>query len=78
VVKTAINLAAKTQFCMIYILQNAVKIDLVLNKKITNPLIQKTKNHPNNLFFYVFKITNINQVNENLIGWLVDAYNLRN
>ena len=77
-VKTSINFGGKSHFCVIFVLKNYLKLEFVLNKRIKNSRIIRVRGPTNKLFTYTIRLEKLEDVDEILINWLRESYNMRN
>lgn len=77
-VKTSINFGGKSQFSTLYIFKEGIKLDFVLDRGIHSPRITRIRGPTNNYFTHTLKLKNLSDVDEELIEWLRESYNLRN
>jgi len=77
-VNTSINFGGKSQFSTLYVLEESIKLDFVLKKRIQSPRMIRVRGPTNNYYTYTIKLKDLSDVDEELLGWLYESYNLRN
>ena len=77
-VKTSINFGGKSQFCVIFVLMNYLKLEFVFNKKIENSRIIRLRGPTNKLFTHTLRIDKLEDIDDTLLNWLRESYHLRN
>ncbi|MFW9854945.1 MAG: DUF5655 domain-containing protein [Candidatus Thorarchaeota archaeon] len=69
----AINMSARAQFGMIFIQKDKIKVEFKLAERITHPRIQKTAKM-NGTIVHVAIIENQEEIDDQLLDWLKQAY----
>ncbi|MHA2008537.1 MAG: DUF5655 domain-containing protein [Promethearchaeota archaeon] len=77
-VKTTINFGGKSQFSVIFVMRESLKLDFLLDKKIENSRFSKVRGPTNNYYTYTIKLENLKDIDNQLINWLKESYILRN
>jgi hypothetical protein len=77
-VKTTINFGGKSQFSVLYVLKKKIKLEFVLNKKVYSPRIVRIRGPTNNYYTHTIELKEMSDVDQELIEWLRESYNLRN
>lgn len=77
-VKTSINFGGKSQFSTLYVLEESIKLDFVLKRRIQSPRMIRVRGPTNDYFTYTLKLKSLSDVNVELIEWLRESFNLRN
>jgi hypothetical protein len=77
VVKTGINLGARSHFGMIFVLKSGVKLEFVLDREIDDRRFTKVWPEPmSGKYAYRVKLTEERDVDKQLLGWLKESYKL--
>jgi hypothetical protein len=77
VVKTGINLGARSHFGMIFVMKSGVKLEFVLDRQVDDPRFAKAWPIPiSGRFAYRVKLTEEKDVDKRLLGWLKESYKL--
>ncbi|HEX9262628.1 MAG TPA: DUF5655 domain-containing protein [Candidatus Bathyarchaeia archaeon] len=71
-----IHFVSTYTFAAVYALRNKIRIHFTLNHELENPRIKKSSQMSNTKYLYSIDIENSNEINEELISWLRQAYNL--
>jgi hypothetical protein len=77
-VQTSINIGGKFHCISIFVLKESLKLDFLLKKRIQSPRFIRIRGPTNNYYTYTLKLKHLNDINEELIVWLRESYNLRN
>jgi hypothetical protein len=77
-VKTSINFGGKSQFCVIFVSQEKLKLEFLLNRRIEDSRFLKVRGPTNNYYTYTIILKNRKDVDDHLINWLKESYDLRN
>jgi hypothetical protein len=75
-VKSGINLGARSHFAMVYVLKNSLKLEFLLNRKLVSKRILRTQDFHGHFIHYL-RLSEPMDVDEELIGWLKEAYQLK-
>lgn len=76
-VKTAINLGTSTHFAMVYIKKGGILIAFSLPRILKSNRVQKTQKVTPTLHEHWVKITKPEDIDEQLLSWLKEAYSLQ-
>lgn len=76
--KTSIHLDAKFGFVGVYTRKNCLLLHIHTNFDINNPRIEKTDKISANRFKHIVRITNPDEIDQQIINWLESAYKLKN
>lgn len=76
-VKTAINLAARAHFCMVYVQKNSMKLEFLSDRAIKDERIIRDQKIHDNAYIYFVKLSKIEDVDAQLLAWLKEAYILK-
>ncbi len=77
-VKTSINIGGKSHFLSLFVLKESLKIDFILKRRIQNPRFTRVRGPTSHYFTYTLKLKDLTDINDELISWLRESYNLRN
>ena len=77
-VKTSINIGGKSHFSTLYVLGESIKLDFILKRRIQSPRMIRVRGPTNDYYTYTLKLKNLSDVNEELIEWLRESFNIRN
>ncbi len=78
VVKTGINLGGRSHFGMVFVQRSGVKLEFALERKIDNPRFAKVWPEPmSGMFAHRVRLTEEEDVDEQLLDWLKEAYSLK-
>ncbi|MFX1569288.1 MAG: DUF5655 domain-containing protein [Promethearchaeota archaeon] len=77
-VQTSINIGGKYHFLSLFVLKESLKIDFILERRIQNPRFTRIRGPTNGYFTYTLKLNDLTDVNNELINWLRESYNIRN
>lgn len=76
-VKTSINLAGRAHFAGVRALRDSLSVGFVLGRKLDDPRIVRTERLSPTLHGHTVKVKSREDVDEQLLGWLAEAYELR-
>ena len=71
-----IHFVSTYTFAAVYALKNKIRIHFTLNYELKNSRIKKSSQMSNTKYLYSIDVENSNEINEELISWLRQAYNL--
>ncbi len=72
-----IHFVSTYTFAAVYALRNKIRIHFTLNHKIENIRIKKFAQMSSTKYLHVIDLENLSEINEDLISWLRQSYNLR-
>ncbi len=75
--KTSIHLSNKGGFAGVYVRKSCLSLELNLHHKIKNKRIQKAEQASANRYHHTIQVNSPAEVDEELIGWLKEAYELK-
>ena len=78
IVQTSINIGGKSHCISLFVLKESLKVDFLLKRRIQSPRFTRVRGPTNNYYTYTLKLKDLSDVNEELIDWLNESYNLRN
>ena len=73
-VKSSINLAGKSHFGGIHVLKESLNLGFLLTKRLDNKRVFRIENVGENRYGHHVKLTGKDDINEELLGWLKQAY----
>ena len=73
-VKSAINLSGKNHFAMVYVLKASLKMDFALYGIPRSGRILRTEKLGGNRYLHYVRLTRLEDVDDELLGWLEEAY----
>jgi hypothetical protein len=76
-VKSGINLIARAHFGMVFVRRDHLILDIILDHELKHPHAKKVEQLSPQLFIHKFWLTSTEDVNDELIGWVRDAYELK-
>jgi hypothetical protein len=78
VVKTGINLGARAHFGMVFVKKSGLNLEFALNRKVDDPRFAKVgQEFMSGMYAYRVKLTKEEDVDDQLLGWLKEAYSLK-
>jgi len=75
--KTSIHLGNRFGFAGVYTQKKAINLEVHLNHKLTSSRVGKVEQASANRFHHTIKLTEPADVNEELLQWLREAYDLK-
>jgi hypothetical protein len=75
--KTSIHLDAKSGFVGVYTRRNCLLLHIHTNFDINNSRIDKTEKISTNRFKHIVRISNQDEIDQQIINWLESAYKLK-
>lgn len=75
--KTSIHLGNRYGFAGVYTRKDYLNLELHLDHKLTNNRVTKVEQASKNRFHHIIKLTNSKEVDNELLGWLKAAYELK-
>lgn len=72
-VKSAINLADRFHFAMIYVQKDGLKVEFALDRRLDDPRVIRTQDLSSNRVIHFVKVTREEEVDSQLLGWLREA-----
>ena len=75
--KTSIHLGNRFGFAGVYTQKKAINLEVHLNHKLTSPRIGKVEQASANRFHHTIKLAEPGDVNDELLQWLREAYDLK-
>ena len=72
-----IHFVSTYTFAAVYALRNKIRIHFTLDHELENLRIKKTSQISNTKYLYSVDIEKSDEIDEELISWLRQAYNLR-
>ncbi|MFQ6013500.1 MAG: DUF5655 domain-containing protein [Thermoplasmata archaeon] len=72
-VKSAINLADRFHFAMVYVQRDGLKVEFGLGRELEGPRILRTQRLAPNLVLHFVKVSQEEEVDDQLLGWLKEA-----
>jgi hypothetical protein len=75
--KTSIHLDAKAGFAGVYVRRNYILLHVPLGRKLQSPRVAEVEQLSANRYKHTFKLTSPGDIDQELTGWLKEAYTLR-
>ncbi len=75
--KTSIHLGNRFGFAGVYTRKNYINLEVHLNYKLTSNRVSKVEQATTNRYHHTFKIANEQDIDEELLNWLKQAYELK-
>ena len=75
--KTSIHLGNRFGFAGVYTRKDYINLEVHLNHKLTGKRISKVEQASANRFHHTIKLTSVQEVDKELLGWLKQAYELK-
>lgn len=75
--KTSIHLVHKSGFAGVYTRKSNIQLEIHLNHKVKNKRIHKAEQTSTNRFHHHVQISSPTEIDEELLGWLKEAYELK-
>lgn len=75
--KTSIHLLNRFGFAGLYTRKNFINLEVHLNYKLTGPRIIRFEQASANRFHHTVKIASVQDIDEELLSWLKEAYELK-
>lgn len=75
--KTAIHLLNRTGFAGVYVRKSCLNLEVHLNHKVKNKRIQKAEQASANRYHHTIQLNSPAEVDEELLNWLKEAYELK-
>jgi hypothetical protein len=75
--KTSIHLVNRTSFAGLYVRKSCINLEVHLNHKIKNKRIQKAEQASANRYHHTIQVNSPAEVDEELLGWLKEAFDLK-
>ena len=75
--KTSIHLGNRFGFAGVYTRQNYINLEIHLSHKLQSPRIAKVEQASTNRYHHTIRINSTNEVDNELIFWLKEAYDLK-
>ena len=75
--KTSIHLVNRFGFAGVYIRKNCINIEIHLNHKIKSKRFLKAEQASANRYHHTLQVNSPAEIDEELIGWLKEAYELK-
>jgi hypothetical protein len=73
-VRSAINITNRFHFAMVYVLRDSLKVDFSSNRKLDSKRILRSQKMSENSYINYLKLTSPEDTDEELLGWLKEAY----
>lgn len=75
--KTSIHLGNKFGFAGVYTRKDYINLEVHLNHKLTNYRVAKVEQASANRFHHTIKLANPKEIDNELLAWLKEAYELK-
>lgn len=75
--KTSIHLGNRFGFAGVYTRKDYINLEVHLNYKLTSKRVSKVDQASANRFHHTIKLTNVKDVDKELLTWLKEAYELK-
>ncbi len=76
-VKSSINLVSRYHFAAVYVQKNSLKLEFVLDRALDDERILRTQPIGEGVFSNFVNMTRIEDIDEQLLDWLAQAYTFR-
>ncbi len=75
--KTSIHLGNRFGFAGVYTRKNYINLEVHLNYQLTSDRVSKVEQASANRFHHTIKLSEPNEIDEELLNWLKQAYQLK-
>lgn len=75
--KMSIHLVNRFSFVSVYVRKNNLNLEIHLNHKIKSKRIQKVEQASANRFNHMVQVNSPNEVDDEILGWIKEAYDLK-
>ena len=75
--KTSIHLSNRFGFAGVYTRKNYINLEVHLNHRLSGKRINKVEQASANRFHHTIRLSNPEDIDEELLGWLKEAYELK-
>jgi hypothetical protein len=75
--KTSIHLGNRFGFAGVYTRKNYINLEVHLNYKLASQRVSKMEQGSANRYHHTIKLTNIEEIDSELLNWLRQAYDLK-
>src|SRR5580692_8058314 len=75
--KTSIHLGNRFGFAGVYTRKNYINLEVHLNYKLASQRVSKVEQASANRYHHIIKLTNIDEIDRELLNWLRQAYDLK-
>lgn len=75
--KTSIHLGNRFGFAGVYTRKDYINLELHLNYRLTSERVSKVEQASANRFHHTIRLSHVNDIDEELLSWLKEAYELK-
>jgi len=75
--KTSIHLANRFGFAGVYTRKDYINLEIHLNHKLANKRVAKVEQASANRYHHTIKLSDVKEVDKELLAWLREAYELK-